>query len=366
MPEKKISQVDLWLDSSESEAVIACLDRRWLTEGPACKALASAVQNRTGSAHVTFAPNGTLGLFLALLALDLPKGSDVLVPSFTFYGSVTPIIFAGLTPVFVDVDPRSLSATCADFKRALTPNTRAVMPVHMYGNCGDIDEIATWAARHDLKVIEDAAQAMGATYKGKALGTFGDISIISLFSDKVITAGEGAVVLCRDETIFEQLLLTRNQGRRHSGTFEHTSLGMNFRITDMQAAVAGAQLEKIDTIIEDRRAKWAHYQNRLGGLDDLEFMTATTDCGMVPFRFPVLSEKREALSDCLEQNNIETRRMFMPMHQQPKLVGYANGSLAVSEKLYRTGLCLPIHKQLTMSDIDRVCDVIVDFHEGKK
>lgn len=362
MSKYEVRQVDLWLDQNESEAVQACLERRWLTEGPACKDLTKTLQDYTGCEYVTFAPNGTLGLFLALLALDLPQGAEVLVPSFTFYGSVTPIIFAGLKPVFVDVDPASFSATQENFEQARSDKTAAIMPVHMYGGCSNIEDITNWAKEQNIRVVEDAAQAMGAKFQGKALGSFGDVGVISLFSDKVITAGEGAIVLCRNTELYERVLLTRNQGRRHSGTFQHDALGMNFRITDIQAAVANGQMGKIDAIVSDRHKKWALYSEKLSNIKDLSFMTWIPGCQAVPFRFPVLTQQRQELAAALEKNGVETRRMFMPMHQQPRLRSYAQGNLPVSERLYDTGLCLPIHKNLSVSDVSRVCHAIRSFY----
>jgi perosamine synthetase len=346
-----IRQVDLFLDAEEQRGVDACLQERWLTEGPRAKAFAAAIQDRLQVKHATFAPNGTLGLFLALLGLDLEPGSEILIPTFTFYGSATAAIFAGLKPVFVDVDPQTLNARPEHFAAAIGPKTRAIMPVHVYGQCGDMPGIMKLAHKHDLKVIEDAAQAFSVTYGNRCAGTFGDIGVFSLFSDKVMTTGEGGIVVTQSDEIFARVKLLRNQGRENSGTFIHPALGMNFRITDMQAAIGLAQLQKLPLILEDRARKWRLYSEGLRGIGDIQTMAVDAKSSLAAFRFPILSRARERIADALADAGIEIRRFFYPMHLQPKLRSEPPQSLPVAEDLYARGICLPIHYRLSEQDI---------------
>ena len=206
-----------------------------------------------------FAPNGTLGLYLAILSLDLPPNSEVLVPSFTFFGSASSIVFAGHKPVFVDVSTSDYTMDLDDLQSKITKNTAAIMAVHIYGQAARLSAICSIARQHNLYLIEDAAQAIGVEYEGKHAGTIGDVGVVSFFADKTITTGEGAVLFCKDEQLWKRLRLLRNQGRQNSGTFIHDSLGMNFRITDMQAAVGCAQLEKLDSIKKQRLEAYADY-----------------------------------------------------------------------------------------------------------
>jgi|TARA_R110000803_G_scaffold210119_4_gene281125 perosamine synthetase len=360
--QKTITQVDIAVDSQEIELVEEVLKARWLSEGPKAKQLSEVISLKLKSPHVTFAPNGTLGLFLALLALDLPLGGEVIVPSFTFYGSVMPIVFAGLKPRFVDVDASTYNMTADAVKDAIGPNTVAVMPVHIYGQTCEIIDIVNIARENNLKVIEDAAQAFGVSEENKFAGTFGDIGVISFFSDKVITMGEGACIVVQDDKIFEKIRLLRNQGRPNSGTFVHPSYGMNFRITDMQAAVGLQQFGKFNDIKSKRLCLFERYRKALDGVGDIVPMEVSSNVtSFVPFRFPIATRSREALEAFMEKKGIQTRRFFCPMHLQPKLKESPVLSLPNSETLFETGLCLPIHYHISEDDVDYIVQTISEF-----
>jgi len=354
----KIRQVDLDLDTRELQSIQTAIEARWLTEGPFTARFTEAIKAATESRHVTFAPNGTLGLFLALLALDLPRGGEILIPSFTFYGSATAAVFAGLVPHFVDCHPETYNIDVADAARHVTSRTVAIMPVHIYGQTCDLDGVSELARAHGLKIVEDAAQAFGATFSGQPAGTFGDIGVISFFSDKIVTMGEGAALLTQDTRLFERLRLMRNQGRPHAGTFVHPELGMNFRITDVQAAIGCVQLEKFDDILARRLHLCDLYAERLAGVGDLRPMTIDERSNFVPFRYPVTSTRRERIEQALNAAEVDTRGFFYPMHLQPQLREFATGPLPVSEKLHDTGLCLPVHAHIGESDVARICDTI--------
>lgn len=360
----RIAQVDLFVDEAEKALVEACLDARWLTEGPNTRRLQALIAAELGCRHVFFAPNGTLGLFLALLALDLPRDSEILLPSFTFYGSAMAAVFAGLRPVFVDVDPRTFNGTAAAFRARISPRTRAIMPVHIYGQTCEIAEIVALAREHGLAVVEDAAQAYAVRYRGRPAGTFGDIGVFSFYSDKLVTMGEGGVLVTDDDALAEKLRLLRNQGRPNSGTFVHPVLGMNFRITDLQAALGCAQLAKLPAIQAERAAKWERYLAGLRGVGDVEPMQLTPGSGLCAFRFPILTARREAVTQALEAAGIQCRGFFYPMHLQPKLRTEPPESLPVSESLHARGLCLPIHHHVSDANIDEIVAVIRRSFDG--
>ena len=359
-----VSQVDLFVDQNEERLVSEVIRNRWLSEGPQTRAFMAEIGKLLGSEHVFPAPNGTLGLFLALLALDLEPGSEIIIPSFTFYASAMSAVFAGLKPVFIDVDPKTFNATPEAFAAAITTKTRAIMPVHIYGQMGDMDGIMDVARKHNLRVVEDAAQAFGVSLGGRSAGVFGDIGVFSFYSDKAITTGEGACLVTGDKEIAGRIALLRNQGRPNSGTFVHPSHGMNFRITDMQAAVGRAQLAKLPTIIEERLDKWKRYQAGLRGIGDLEFMAPCEGSTLVPFRFPILTDRRAALAAFLEEKGIQTRGFFFPLHLQPKLVSTPPQSLPCSEELNRRGMCLPVHHHLSEGDLEHIIDTIRRFFDA--
>lgn len=355
----RIQQVQPWLGRLESDALGGCVERNWLTEGPAAAAFRQSLSQLTGANHIALAPNGTLGLFLALLALDLPRGSEIIIPGFTFMASASAAVFAGLKPVLVDVDPHTYTARPEAFERAITPRTSALMAVHIYGQAAYAAEIAQVGKRHNLPVIEDAAQACGVLYKGQHAGTFGDVGVISFFADKTITMGEGAAVLSRDPALARRISLLRNQGRESSGTFVHETLGMNFRVTDMQCAVGHAQLSRLAQVKADRQRRYRLYQEGLSGLQQLRFMKPDPNSDFIPFRFPILCPRMPELRDALEANGVQTRSMFYPLHRQPCLKGIVDPvDLPICDTLFGEGLCLPIHQGMQDSDVHHVVDVI--------
>lgn len=358
---EKIQQVDLYLDERERFEVDKALADRWLTEGPNCARLQKLIAERLDVRHVFFAPNGTLGLFLSLLALDLPRGSEILIPTFTFYGSAMAAVFAGLKPVFVDADPRTFQATAASMRAQISPSTRAIMPVHIFGQVCEIAEIVELAREHRLVVVEDAAQAYSVRYNGKAAGTFGDIGVFSMFSDKLVTMGEGGVLVTDNDELADRIRLLRNQGRPNAGTFVHPSLGMNFRITDLQAAIGCVQHAKLDQIRADRSHRWNRYTQGLAGVGDLNFMAITEGSELGAFRFPILTNECDKLRAHLEETGIQSRRFFYPMHLQPKLREEPAISLPNAERLSEKGLLLPLHHHISDQHIDRIVTTIRAF-----
>ena len=337
--------------------------RDWLTEGPHAERFLAKIQSDTGARHAVLAPNGTLGLFLALLALDLPRGSEILVPSFTFFASASAAVFAGLRPVFVDADPQTFNFDVDSLESLVTDQTTAIMPVGVYGHTPPMDRVMDIAGRYGLKVLEDAAQLYGVTYRGRHAGTFGAAGVISFFADKTVTTGEGGVVLTDDDALYSRLRLLRNQGREHSGTFVHESLGMNFRVTDMQCAVGNVQLQKLPEIVARKRHNYARYVAGLADVDGVRLQTVQDGSTFVPFRFAMLTARKAEVAAALETAGIQTRGFFFPLHLQPSLQKYAGGSLPVSEELYAKGLCLPVHTGLSDADIDEICGVIRGVHE---
>ena len=363
---RRISQVDLFLDEAEVERALGPIRNRWLTEGPCAAEFIEKIKEITGACHVVFAPNGTLGLFLGLLALDLPKGSEILIPSFTFYGSASAAVFAGLKPVFVDVDPETFNIDVEDLACKVTLNTSAIMPVHIYGQVCDMNGVMMVARRHRLRLLEDAAQAFGLHFDGRHAGTFGDIGLFSFYSDKVVTTGEGGALIINDDRIYERIRLIRNQGRPNSGTFVHPELGMNFRITDIQAAIGLSQLAKLPRIRAERAELWRLYAKELDGVGDVRLMKVHPLSELIPFRVPITTSQKPKLEEFLHENNIETRGFFYPMHLQPKLRSEPPESLPHSERLFETGLCLPVHHHISEDDVCRICGTIRAFFDRSR
>lgn len=354
----RISQVQPDLDDREVAAAAETVRSGWLTEGPRAEEFLAAIRAQTGARHAVLAPNGTLGLFLALLALDLPRDSEILIPTFTFFASASAAVFAGLRPVFVDADPDTFNLDVESLESLVSDQTRAIMPVGVYGHTPPMDRIMDFARRHDLAVLEDAAQCYGVSYRGRHAGTWGQAGVISFFADKTVTTGEGGVVLTDDDEIYRRLRLLRNQGREHSGSFIHDTLGMNFRVTDMQCAVGAAQLRKLPDIVARKQHNHRRYAANLADVDGVRLQRIQDGSTHVPFRFAIIAEKRADIQTALESAGIQTRGFFLPLHLQLPLKKYSEVRFPVAEELHRDGLCLPIHTGITDADIDEICQIV--------
>jgi perosamine synthetase len=361
----KIFQVSPKIGDLEKKYVNDVLESGWITESKYTEKLVDKVKDLTGSKYAYPAPNGTLALYLSLLALDLPKGSDVLVPSFTFMASASSVVFAGHRPVFFDVEDDTWHGDLSSAENAITPKTKAIMPVHMYGSAMNMPNVLAFSKKHKLKVIEDAAQAVGVRQSGRHMGTFGDISIFSFFADKTVTMGEGAFIVTNDDEISEKIKLLRNQGRPNSGTFIHPALGMNFRITEMQAAMGLAQLENLDDIAFRKRHNYFRYATILSTIPDIHAQSIPADVEFIPFRFAFTSSNMFLYKAALEKEGVQTRSFFYPLDKQPCMIGVSSSvDCPVSESLFNNGLALPVHLDLVDSDIDFICSIIIATAEG--
>jgi len=361
----RVSQVEPFVGLEELRNLQEVIKNKWLTEGPFSREFLELIKEFTGAKYALLANNGTLGLYLGLLALEIGPGDEVIVPDFTFNASASTVAFTGAKPVFVDVDPNNFNIDVKRIQDSITPKTTAIMPVHVYGQACDMSGILEVATRNRLKVIEDAAQGYGVFYKKKHVGTIGDVGIISFFADKTVTSGEGAVLLTDNVHIYEKLKLLRNQGRPNSGTFIHPALGMNFRMTDLQCAVGVEQLKKFKTIETIKIRNYNLYKDSLANVDEVSFIEEVVHSNFVPFRACIKLEHLEDLLGYLENNGVQTRRFFYPLHRQPCFasLGYKTEAFPVSNELYLSGLCLPLHCGLSQEDIRYVCKLIQEFRK---
>jgi perosamine synthetase len=222
-----------------------------------------------------------------------------------------------------------------------------------------MEAICTIASAAGLKVIEDAAQSFGVNYKGKHTGIWGDIGVFSFFADKTITMGEGALVVTKNPDFYDRLKLLRNQGRPNSGTFIHPELGMNFRITDLQAAVGVGQLGRLPDIMKQRQRTYNLYREQLAGFADINIHEPSNGSEYVPFRLALTSRNKKNIDEILDQHDVASRSFFYPMHRQPKLVDKPrHKEMSVSEELYETGVCLPIHSNITDLNVSYICNLV--------
>jgi len=364
----RVPQMQPFVGQEEYEAIKDCFDTNWLTEGPKCKEFVRRLCDVVGVNYGVLAPNCTLGLFLGLKAMGIGPGDEVIVPNFTFIASATSVILTGATPVFVDINKEDLQINIDDCKRIITEKTKAIMPVHMYGASCNMTELVEFANKHELLIIEDAAQAIGVNWEGKPCGSFGAVSCFSFFADKSITTIEGGFIGTNDEKIYESLRYLRNHGRISSGTFIHPELGFNFRMNDVSAAIGLVQLDKAVYIFSKRLELHKTYCRELESRSEIKIFTHPKGSNFVPFRFSILYDgDREALSNYLTESGIEPRTFFYPLHRQPAFE-FLQNTQSLNDELftnsvyaYEKGLCFPVYPELSEEQVVYTCDKIKEF-----
>ena len=313
--------------------------------------------------HAVATTSGTTAIFLALAACGIGPGDEVLVPDLTFIATANAVSLAGATPILVDVDRRTGNMNTAALASAITPKTRAIVPVHVSGRGAAMDGIMDIARQHRLRVVEDAAEALGSWYNGRPLGSIGDAGCFSFSPNKTITTGQGGMVVTRDEAIHLRLRELKDQGRPVRGTGgadEHLSIGFNFKLTNVQSAIGLAQLEQFERRRTHLRALYRAYAERLAAIERIRLFGFDVDAGSCPQWIDADVDDRDGLHDYLLARNIHTRKFWYPIHTQTpyrQSDERFGGSVYVSNR----GLWLPSALSLTTSDVNRVCDHIRDW-----
>lgn len=351
---EKIPYYTSWLGEEELQQVTECIRKNWISEGSKTREFEDRLAKMYGREYALALCNATAGLIIGLKALGVGEDSEVIAPTFTFIASVNAIRLAGGTPVLVDVDPRTFTIDLQQAERAITPRTKAIMPVHIYGHPADMDGVMALAKKHNLCVIEDAAQATGSKYHGRPAGSFGDVAVWSFFPDKAMTLGEGGLVATNSDELFRELLMLKNDGRLERGIYFHDRVGYNFRTTDLQTAVGLAQLDKLPRIIEGKRRNLELYKKHLQGVKGIEFTHQDPNCFVVPHRSNVLVDDPEGLEKYLATQGIGCRRFYYPVHKQPCY--NLKQSLPVAERLFARGLSFPSAPTLEENQIAFICE----------
>jgi perosamine synthetase len=365
-----IVQIEPWVDEAELRELKRVIDSTFLVEHDLTQEFEAMTARLAGSKHAIAVCNGSMALFVCLKALGVGPGDEVIVPNLTFVATANAVILAGATPVLCEIREDTF---CLDIERAeklLTPKTGAIMPVHLYGQSADMEQMIAFASRHNLKVIEDAAEGVGVTFAGRHVGTFGDMGILSYYGNKTITCGEGGMVLTDDDGLAKAAYRLKNYGRDQKGTFIHDSVGFNFSFTDLQAAIGIAQMKKMSAIVRRKREIHDRYVEELRGLEDLRPVFIDPRCQPVFWFTSFLCEDPDALSFFLRHHQIQTRRFFCPLHLQPcyadgKHVRIIDGDFAISERIYRQGISLPSSYSLTAEDQAFVIEKIHGFYADR-
>lgn len=353
------------LGGNEKKYVNECLDTSWISSrGRFVTEFESRFATRIGVEHAVTVSNGTVALHLALMALGIGPGDEVIVPTLTYIASANSIAYTGATPVFVDSRRDTWQIDPEDVRRHITPRTRAIMPVHLYGQACDMDALIAIAREHRLFIVEDCAEAFGTLYKGRHVGTFGDISTFSFFGNKTITTGEGGMVVSNDKTLIERARHLKGQGLAAHREYWHDVVGYNYRMTNIQAAIGLAQLERADEFIGRKRDLAEHYRAALQDLP-VECHTEAPDTVHSYWMFSILvqnADLRDPLRLHLANAGIETRPLFFPMHTMPMYArNYRKHSVA--EDLAWRGINLPSWPGLSGEQVATVASVIRSFFD---
>jgi perosamine synthetase len=308
--------------------------------------------------------NGTASIHLPLAALGVGPGDEVIVPTFTYVASVNAITYTGATPVFVESSAEHWNLDSDLLEAKITPNTKAIMAVHLYGHPADMDPIIDLADSRGIAVIEDAAEAHGAEYKGRRVGALGLAGSFSFFGNKIITTGEGGMVVTNDPEFAEKCRHLRGQGVSPTRTYWHDVVGYNYRMTNVAAALGVAQLERVDDVIAAKRHIAERYRDALSGIGGVTFQPELPWAKNVYWMVSILVDpsQRDPLREYLKENGVETRPFFHPAHTLPMYP--TTERFPVAERLGASGINLPSFPELTDEQVDTVCELVERYMSG--
>jgi len=367
MTGKKIYLSSPHMGDQELKFIHEAFEENWISPvGPHIEAFENELGKYVDSPHCAALSSGTAAIHLALIVLGVKYQDEIICSSFTFSGSCNPIAYLGANPVFVDseektwnMDPAILEEAILDRKKQKGVYPKAIILVHLYGMPAMLDEIMAVARKYGIPVVEDAAEALGSSYKGKRLGTFGDIGIFSFNGNKIITTSGGGALISSNKDWVEKAKFLATQARDRAPHYEHSQIGYNYRLSNICAGIGRGQLQVLDQRVNLRRENFMFYYEHFGDLKGVQFIEEPEGYFSNRWLTTLLFDsykKREQIRMALETDNIESRPLWKPMHLQPvfkKYLFYSSRS-KVSEDLFERGLCLPSGSNLSIADIQRV------------
>lgn len=361
------------MGGTERKYIQEAFDTNWIAPvGENIERFEQELCQYTGARHALALSSGTAAIHLALVLLGVGPGDEVLVPTFTFSASVNPILYQQASPVFVDSDPGTWNMCAEETVRAIEAalqkgrKPKAMLIVHAYGQAANLAQLMKVANQYEIPIIEDAAEALGATYQGKKLGTFGTLGILSFNGNKIITTSGGGALLSNDQSLLKKARFLSTQARDEAPHFQHSQVGYNYALSNVLAGIGRGQMEVLEERIAQRRAVFAYYQEAFADLRAISFSPEPEhscgnrwlSCILIDPRFTG-GKTRETLRLALKAENIEARPLWKPMHQQPVFESCLYyGSHHVADDLFQKGLCLPSGSCLSEEDLERIVSVV--------
>jgi perosamine synthetase len=358
------------IGEEEIRLVNEVLRSGWLSMGPKVVEFEERFANYIGTKHAIAVNSGTSGLHLCMSAIGIKKGNEVITSTFSFVASSNSILFEGGKPVFVDIDPNTLNIDTERIEAAITKNTKAILPVHVFGQPCEMDAIMDIAEDYDLAVIEDACEAIGAEYNSQKAGTFGDASVFAFYPNKQMTTGEGAVIVTDDDNIAKLCRSLRNQGRSEDEEWlNHVRLGYNYRLDEMSCALGIGQLNRIDELLDKRTRVAEEYTRHLRSVYGITTQYLDPRVKMSWFVYVVKVSKdinRNDVMNYLKEHGVNCRPYFTPIHLQPfyrKMFEYKEGDFPICENVCDSTIALPFYGNMNKETIKQVCSVLKDSLE---
>ena len=354
------------IGQQEMSNVLECVASGWISsQGRFIGLFERAFSDYLGGGHAIAVSNGTVALHLAMTTLGIGQGDEVIVPNFTFGASINAIVHSGATPVLADVDPDTWTIDLDELTRLITPNTRAIMPVHIYGQPARIDEIMEIASEKGIYVIEDCAEALGATYKKRRVGLDGDCTCFSFFANKNITTGEGGMAIFKDAGMAKRARILRDHGMSKQKRYWHDYAGFNFRMTNMQAAIGAAQMGRVDELLNRKKSIFQAYDSLLSEHPGVSLLPKNDWSENSYWLYTIiLNGYEEGVRDKLITNlgfrGIDARPGFYPMHQMEPYREYGHGAYPVSSYLSANSVSLPSSFGLSNEEIPHIVEIFID------
>lgn len=360
------------LEGNELKYIKECIRENWIssTKGKYIKRFEEDFARICQTKYAVSCTSGTAALHIALAALGIGKGDEVIIPTFTMIATPNAVAYLQANPVLVDAEPFTWNIDPEKIERKITTRTKAIIVVHTYGHPAPMDKILRIARRHNLAVVEDAAEAHGAVYKGKKVGSIGDIGCFSFYANKIVTTGEGGMVTTNSKRLAKIAFALKNHAFSEGRHFWHKYLGYNYRLTNLQAAIGLAQLERFDDLLSKRISNAKYYNSLLRDVKGIRLPPQKKEVRNVYWMYSILIEDsfgltRDRLRSYLAQKGIETRTFFIPIHLQPVYFNiFKKESFPISEQLCQRGMYLPSSSNLKMKEIEYIVKCLKDSRKG--